>query len=106
MFVGTFVINPAMARQGENFRIFQGMTPTAKIKIAIAIPIFIKNWDLDRHDKKFADPIPILAARSRDLLSDLLLLEIWYNMLQQLTQIALYLIQYRKKESLRTTISL
>ena len=40
---------------------FQGMTPIAKIEIAIPIPI----W------KTMCDPIAIAAPQSRDLLDDL-----------------------------------
>ena len=45
-----------------NLSRFQGMTPIAKIEIAIAIPISIS--------KTFQDPIAIVALRSRDLLGD------------------------------------
>ena len=52
------------------------MSPIAKIEIAIAIPIFIKNWDRDRDPdrqlKMIADPDLDRCFAIADLLSDLL----------------------------------
>ena len=54
----------------------QGMTPIAKIEIAISIPILLRNWDRDRnpdrnmktHLRSDRDQSPTIG----DLLSDLL----------------------------------
>ena len=54
----------------------QGMTPIAKIEIAIPIPILLRNWDLDgyldfnlkRHQQYDRDR----SSSIGDLLSDLL----------------------------------
>ena len=35
-------------RKKRNLADYEGMTPIAKIEIAIPIPIFISNWDRDR----------------------------------------------------------
>ena len=52
----------------------QGMTPIAKIEIAIAIPIFIRNWDRDPdlNLEIICDPIAIAAPAIADLLGDLI----------------------------------
>ena len=71
----TFVWNwlKKWLNRDETFDVIEGMTPIAKIEIAIPIPILIINWDRDPdlNLKIVCNPIANAAPAIANLLGDL-----------------------------------